>query len=153
MSAETPTWAGPFHVRQIARGEYGQLSKIEEERQEALDALEQGQRLMLLVELADMLGAIEGVVARDGASVVDLWAAAPEPEPIDFDRYERTVLARLDQIGALLEQAEAGTNPAALAAIVALLVDISAAHDLSFDDLRQFAELRSAVARYALQNH
>lgn len=50
-----------FHKKDIKKGVYGELSKIEEELQEAYDAQEQGQDLMLLIELADMVGAIEGV--------------------------------------------------------------------------------------------
>lgn len=43
----------PFHNRQIIKGEYGKLSKIEEELDEARDAAEQGIDLMVLIELSD----------------------------------------------------------------------------------------------------
>lgn len=49
-----------YHQKEIARGVYGQLSKVNEEVQEALDAEEQNNPVMLLVELSDIIGAIEG---------------------------------------------------------------------------------------------
>lgn len=53
-----------YHSREIARGKYGELSKILEELDEAFDADAQGDAVMLLVELADMVGAIEGFLER-----------------------------------------------------------------------------------------
>lgn len=41
------------------------MSKIEEELQEAIDAAEQGNSIMVLLELSDMVGAIEAYVARE----------------------------------------------------------------------------------------
>lgn len=61
-----------FHQKEIKKGVYGELSKIEEELQEAYDALEQGQDLMLLIELADMIGAIEGVSKKYGFTIEQL---------------------------------------------------------------------------------
>lgn len=53
-----------FHQRTITRGKYGELSKVLEEVEEALDAEEQGHRLMLLIELSDIIGAVEGVLKK-----------------------------------------------------------------------------------------
>lgn len=61
-----------FHKRIIKKGVYGELSKIEEELQEAYDAEEQGQDLMLLIELSDMVGAIEGVAKKYGMNLEQL---------------------------------------------------------------------------------
>lgn len=61
-----------FHKRKIKKGVYGELSKIEEELQEAYDAEEQGQDLMLLIELSDMVGAIEGVAKKYGITMKQL---------------------------------------------------------------------------------
>lgn len=49
-----------YHLIPIMKGEFGELSKIEEELQELKDANEQGNRLMELVELSDLIGAIRG---------------------------------------------------------------------------------------------
>lgn len=49
-----------YHKRDIPRGQYGEISKIMEEAEEVLDALEQENKLMILLELSDMIGAIEG---------------------------------------------------------------------------------------------
>lgn len=48
-----------YHVRQIEKGELGEYSKIREEFEEFTDAHEQGNKVMELIELSDILGAIE----------------------------------------------------------------------------------------------
>lgn len=53
-----------FHKRPISKGKYGELSKIQEELEEAFDAEEQSHRLMLLLELSDIVGAVEGVLIK-----------------------------------------------------------------------------------------
>lgn len=59
--SETPI---KFHKKTIKRGKYGDLSKILEEVEEAIDAEEQGQRFMMLIELSDIIGAVEGVLLK-----------------------------------------------------------------------------------------
>lgn len=53
-----------YHVDDIPRGQYGELSKVIEEALELKDAMEQGQKLMCLIELSDILGAIEGYLEK-----------------------------------------------------------------------------------------
>lgn len=48
-----------YHLRKIEKGELGKFSKVVEEFEEFLDALEQHNYIMALVELSDMYGAIE----------------------------------------------------------------------------------------------
>ena len=48
-----------YHKREIERGIFGEFSKIKEEFLEAEDAIDQNNPIMLLVELSDLLGAIE----------------------------------------------------------------------------------------------
>jgi hypothetical protein len=48
-----------YHRHDIAKGVLGERSKIMEEYNEFLDANEQGNSVMELVELSDLLGAIE----------------------------------------------------------------------------------------------
>jgi NTP pyrophosphatase (non-canonical NTP hydrolase) len=48
-----------YHLKKIPKGELGQASKITEEYLEFIDALEQGNTVMELLELSDLLGAIE----------------------------------------------------------------------------------------------
>ena len=48
-----------YHVNKIQKGKLGEFSKIKEEFEEAVDALEQHNPVMMLVELSDMIGAIE----------------------------------------------------------------------------------------------
>lgn len=51
-----------YHTRKIEKGVLGQFSKIKEEFEEAQDAFEQGDEILILCELSDMLGAIEEYV-------------------------------------------------------------------------------------------
>lgn len=53
-----------YHLREIKRGEYGEASKITEEHEEFLESLEQGNPLMALMELSDLIGAIEAYATR-----------------------------------------------------------------------------------------
>ncbi len=61
-----------WHVRHIPKGQLGNLSKIAEELEEALDAEEQGQDLMLMFELSDIIGACGLVAARYGMTLDQL---------------------------------------------------------------------------------
>lgn len=58
-----------FHKKKIKKGKYGELSKILEEVEEAIDAQEQGHRFMMLIELSDIVGAVEGVLLKEGFNV------------------------------------------------------------------------------------
>lgn len=61
-----------YHNREIVRGVYGEFSKIREEFEEFDDAVEQNNILMSLVELSDLIGAIEGYAVKYGISLDDL---------------------------------------------------------------------------------
>ena len=65
-----------FHEATIHKGEYGQLSKIREELEEAEDAEARGQMLMLRIELSDILGAVKGVSDRLGMDFNELLVFA-----------------------------------------------------------------------------
>lgn len=72
-----------YHINDITVGEYGELSKIKEELDEALDAEAQNNRLMVLIELSDVIGAIAGYLDRHynggfapGVTVQDLVTMA-----------------------------------------------------------------------------
>lgn len=53
-----------YHIAEIKRGKYGELSKIQEELDEAVDAEKQVNPLMVLLELSDMMLAIEGYLKK-----------------------------------------------------------------------------------------
>lgn len=63
-----------YHKRKIKKGKYGKFSKIREEFEEFQDALEQNNKVMALVELSDLIGAIEKYVENKfpGISINDL---------------------------------------------------------------------------------
>lgn len=61
-----------WHNREIKKGIYGEFSKVEEEVDEAKEALEQNNHLMYLIELSDIIGAIEKIAENYGLTLKDL---------------------------------------------------------------------------------
>lgn len=58
-----------YHLIEPTRGEFGELSKIYEEIEEIQDAEAQGATLMLIQELSDTIGAIEGYLKKHHPSI------------------------------------------------------------------------------------
>jgi hypothetical protein len=54
-----------YHTKPIAKGVLGEVSKIEEELEEFKDALAQDCKVMALVELSDMVGAIKAYLDKN----------------------------------------------------------------------------------------
>lgn len=48
-----------YHKKEITKGVVGEISKIQEEFEELMDAQEQGDKVLQICELTDLLGAIE----------------------------------------------------------------------------------------------
>lgn len=65
-----------YHLTHIERGVLGELSKIKEELDEAIDADNQNVKLMVLVELSDLTGALIAYLNKHhpGISIEDLIA-------------------------------------------------------------------------------
>jgi phosphoribosyl-ATP pyrophosphohydrolase len=61
-----------YHKTNIKKGVYGEFSKIKEEYQEFKDAHEQGDKILQLCELSDLIGAIEGYVKKWNMSLQDV---------------------------------------------------------------------------------
>lgn len=53
-----------YHRNEIVKGTLGEASKIREEFEEFMDAVEQNAKIMELIELSDLIGAIEIYVNR-----------------------------------------------------------------------------------------
>jgi hypothetical protein len=53
-----------YHVEEIPRGTYGEISKILEEAAELKDATEQSNVVMVIIELSDLIGAIDGYMEK-----------------------------------------------------------------------------------------
>ena len=61
-----------YHKKEIQKGIYGQSSKIKEEFDEFMDAIEQNNPIMGLIELSDMIGAIEAYLKNFNISIDQL---------------------------------------------------------------------------------
>jgi NTP pyrophosphatase (non-canonical NTP hydrolase) len=53
-----------YHLKPIEKGVLGEASKVQEEVEEFMDAVEQGVSIMALVELADLMGAVIAYLAK-----------------------------------------------------------------------------------------
>jgi surface antigen len=65
-----------YHTRPIPKGVLGEVSKIQEELDELLDAEAQQNKILAMVELSDLYGALEAVATRYALSMDDLRAMA-----------------------------------------------------------------------------
>jgi hypothetical protein len=67
-----------YHKTEIAEGVLGESSKIQEELDELKDAEEQGVNLLMLCELADLVGAIDYYLECNfpGWTIEDLYKMA-----------------------------------------------------------------------------
>jgi len=61
-----------YHISKIERGIFGEFSKIKEEFLEAEDALLQDNKIMTLLELSDLIGAIEAYCLKHDITLNDL---------------------------------------------------------------------------------
>lgn len=61
-----------YHLTEITKGELGKLSKIREELNELEDAELQNNRIMMLVELSDLVGSIEEYLERQFSGQFEL---------------------------------------------------------------------------------
>jgi hypothetical protein len=73
-TGERPIIKPGYHLRPIAKGVLGDPSKIVEELEEFMDAVEQGVKIMALVELSDLVGAVDAYLQKHhaGTSFEDL---------------------------------------------------------------------------------
>jgi len=62
-----------YHLKPIPKGKLGEFSKIQEEYRELKDAIEQESPVLVLVELSDLLGAIEAYsISKHGITIQQL---------------------------------------------------------------------------------
>lgn len=61
-----------YHLKKIKKGKIGKFSKVREEFEELKDAKLQNDKLLILCELSDLVGAIEAYAESFGVSLEDL---------------------------------------------------------------------------------
>jgi len=60
-----------YHLKAIEKGKLGEFSKIQEEIAELLDSNEQSNKILIICELCDLLGAIEAYVRNHHSLSLD----------------------------------------------------------------------------------
>lgn len=73
-----------YHLTNIKKGIYGERSKITEEYDELLDALIQNNKILILTECADLLGAACGYYKPDLSDMLRLLSASKGFCPMDL---------------------------------------------------------------------
>jgi len=58
-----------YHIRTIKKGIFGEASKIREELEEFEDSLEQGNPIMAILELSDLIGSVDGFLQKNYPSI------------------------------------------------------------------------------------
>lgn len=87
-----------YHLKDIPHGVYGEYSKICEEYEEFIDAMDQNNPVMALQELSDLLGAIEGFTMRKhNVTLQDLIAMANTTKRA-FESGERKPKSNVDYL-------------------------------------------------------
>jgi len=61
-----------YHKKKIKKGKIGKISKLIEEIEEFKDAKKQGSKILQIVELADIYGALESLAIEQGVKMKDL---------------------------------------------------------------------------------
>ena len=62
-----------YHTKKIEKGVLGEFSKIKEEYEELIDALEQNSPVLMICEMCDLIGALESYAqVRFNLSLSDL---------------------------------------------------------------------------------
>lgn len=79
-----------YHKREITKGVLGEVSKIREELEELEDALEQGNKILALCELADLYGALDHYLKANHSEIamkdLRIMAKATEESFLDGTR-------------------------------------------------------------------
>lgn len=132
-----------YHLATINKGVLGELSKVREEVEEAMDAQAQGVKIMLLVELSDMIGAMKAVAEKNQLKFSDIIAiyeglAQTQKKP-------RGSLAKINHQLVLVENNFASGVKIRLAADLANLlnevVNFSKKNGASLEDLIKMQEV------------
>ncbi len=78
MTKEMEKTKPGYHITHIQKGVLGEVSKIREEVEELIDAEAQGARVMAIIELSDLLGAVEAYLEKQklGVTMDDLMKMA-----------------------------------------------------------------------------
>jgi len=76
IDSDNPSWSVKpqkgYHIAEIPKGTLGEISKIEEELAELKDAETQGIKIMVMVELSDVYGALEFYAEKQGLTMEDV---------------------------------------------------------------------------------
>lgn len=78
-----------YHLDKIDKGVYGERSKIVEEFQEWQDSYKQSNPIMELVELSDLIGAIEAYISKYNLTLKDLIVMKDVTNKAFISRYRK----------------------------------------------------------------
>lgn len=100
-----------YHRANIPKGTYGEFSKIIEEYAELMDAIDQESKILILVELADLLGATIAYFKADPLQILLTMGTKRPPLRMSKLSLEKlTLLEVIDFIKNVLDEYAEGFN-------------------------------------------
>lgn len=80
-----------YHLQPIKKGKLGFVSKIQEELDEINDSIKQDVRIMVMVELSDLIGAVKLVAEKQGFNFKDILYSKLSPIPGSLDSLQTAI--------------------------------------------------------------
>jgi hypothetical protein len=121
-----------YHLQTIKKGKLGTVSKIQEELDEAVDSLNQRVKIMLLVELSDLIGAVKLVAQNCGTTLEAILRNQPHNS-------SHGTLTGLQKLISEAQVLETNKNPqeliTKLSEIVSATAQVAEHFDCSLSDL------------------
>ena len=135
-----------YHIRNIPRGTLGEWSKVSEEIEEIIDALEQNLKPMVLIELCDCLGAIHSHANHEEEFNFENWVYITSTERNQYQRYTDLDVI-IEKFKLDLQEADIEENPKKLINALISFVEHYFMGSVTIADLVRFSNKTIQVRR------
>lgn len=122
-----------YHLKEIERGIYGEISKIREEMDELMDAVEQQSKVLILVELCDYYGALKEYCKNNDIEMKSIYSL--------FEGNLFDTCRKLNKLTKQLEDSDIGNRKEIVSMILSIMDDISSFYDLEVSEIIDFSEI------------
>lgn len=135
-----------YHIRNIPRGTLGEWSKVSEEIEEIIDALEQNLKPMVLIELCDCLGAVRATLDSNDGFKFENWVYVTSTERNQYQRYTDLDVI-IEKFKLDLQEADIEENPKKLINALISFVEHYFMGSVTIADLFRFSNKTIQVRR------
>lgn len=121
-----------YHLKEIRKGVYGELSKVREEMDEMMDAVEQQSKILILIELCDYYGALEEYCKINNIEMKSIYSV-----------FEGNLFDTCRKLNKLTTQLETTSDnqKEIISMILSIIDDISSFYDLEVDEIFEFSSI------------